>query len=322
MSKSNREGKALARERAAQLKIEQARRARRNRMFTVYGSTLGVLVVALVVALIVQNIASSKNPPLAPSAAVADITGGISTADGMAIPIGDSNAPVKLTVYEDFRCSECGAFESTYQTPYKALVKAGTLELLIHPVILIDSNIAGTSGSLHSGNAAACAQDAGKFEAYHDILYTNQPAESTDSFASDTTLITLAKQVPGLDTKAFESCVTGHKYFDWVRQNYEDLKKMTNNQPATPTIFANGTKFTLPTDSNTATAQADFTKQIDQLAGVNPSGSASASASGSAGAGASSSSSASPSSSAGTSTSAPASSSPSKSASASPSASQ
>ena len=152
MSKSNRDGKALARERAAQLKIEQARRARRNRMLTVYGSTLGVLVVALVVALVVQNITSAKTPVTVPAAAVADTTGGISTADGMAIALGNANAPVKLTVYEDFRCSACLAFENTYQPAYKQLVKDGTLELLIHPVTLIDANNAGSSGSLHSGN--------------------------------------------------------------------------------------------------------------------------------------------------------------------------
>jgi protein-disulfide isomerase len=280
MSKTNREGKALARERAAQLKLEQARRARRNRMLAVYGSTLGVLVVALVIALIVQNASGPKTPALIPVAAVADTTGGVTAADGMAIPIGDSNAPVKLTVYEDFRCSACGSFEATFQTPYKQLIKNGTLEMLIHPVTLIDANNAGTSGSLHAGNAAACAQDAGKFEAYHDVLFANQPAESTDSFASDATLISLAKQVQGLDTKTFESCVNGHKYFDWVKQNFADLNKITNNQPSTPTIYANGTKFTLPNDSTTAAAQADFTKQIDQLAGVNPSASPSASSSG------------------------------------------
>ena len=277
MSKSNRDGKALARERAAQLKIEQARRARRNRMLTVYGSTLGVLVVALVVALVVQNITSAKTPVTVPAAAVADTTGGVSTADGMAIALGNANAPVKLTVYEDFRCSACLAFENTYQPAYKQLVKDGTLELLIHPVTLIDANNAGTSGSLHAGNAAACAQDAGKFEDYHDILFKNQPAETTDSFASDTTLITLAKQVDGLDTKKFETCVTSHKYFDWVKQNYADLNKISNNQPSTPTIYANGTKFTLPNTSVAADAQAQFVQQIDKLGGVSPSTSASAS---------------------------------------------
>lgn len=293
MSKSNRDGKALARERAAQLKIEQARRARRNRMLTVYGSTLGVLVVALVVALVVQNITGAKTPVTVPAAAVADTTGGISTADGMAIALGNANAPVKLTVYEDFRCSACLAFENTYQPAYKQLVKDGTLELLIHPVTLIDANNAGTSGSLHAGNAAACAQDAGKFEDYHDILFKNQPAETTDSFASDTTLITLAKQVDGLDTKKFETCVTGHKYFDWVKQNYADLNKISNNQPSTPTIYANGTKFTLPNTSVAADAQAQFVQQIDKLGGVSPSTSASASGGASAGASASTSGSAS-----------------------------
>lgn len=284
MSKSNRDGKALARERAAQLKIEQAKRDRRNRMLTVYGSTLGVLVVALVVALVVQNITSAKTPVTVPVAAVADTTGGISTSDGMAIALGNANAPVKLTVYEDFRCSECKAFEDTFQPAYKQLVKDGTLELLIHPVTLIDANVAGTSGSLHAGNAAACAQDAGKFEDYHDILFTNQPAETTDSFSSDTTLITLAKQVQGLDTKTFESCVTSHKYFDWVKQNYADLNKITDNQPATPTIYANGTKFTLPNTSVAADAQAQFIQQIDKLGGVTPSTSASATGTASAGA--------------------------------------
>ena len=287
MSKSNREGKAFARERAAQLKIEQARRDRRKRMLTVYGSTLGVLVIALVVALIVQNITSAKTPVTVPAAAVADTTGGVSTADGMAIALGDANAPVKLTVYEDFRCSACLAFEDTYQPAYKQLIKDGTLELLIHPVTLIDANTAGTSGSLHAGNAAACAQDAGKFEDYHDILFKNQPAETTDSFASDTTLITLAKQVTGLDTKKFESCVTGHKYYDWVKQNYADLNKITNNQPSTPTIYANGTKFTLPSTSVATDAQAQFTQQIDKLGGVTPSASSSASGTASAGASAS-----------------------------------
>ena len=106
---------------------------------------------------------------------------------------------MKLTVYEDFRCSACGSFESGYQSAYKALVKAGKVELLVHPVDLIDNNEGG-SGSLAAGNAAACAQNAGKFEDYHDVLYANQPTESNDAFASDGTLISYAKKVSGLDT--------------------------------------------------------------------------------------------------------------------------
>ena len=276
MSKANRVGKELARQRAAQMRLEQQRRARRNRLYAVYGSVLGVIVIAVAVAFGVQAATAPKTPTAVPVGSVADTTGGVAAADGMAIPLGNADAKVKLTVYEDARCSACKSYESTYTPAYKQLIAAGTLELLIHPVTLIDANTNG-SGSLHAGNAFACAQDAGHFEDYHDIIYNNQPAESTDSFASDTTLITLAKQVPGLDSKTFETCVTSHKYFDWVRQNYANLNKVTNNQPSTPTFFANGKSFTLPTASTTSAAQAAFTQAVDKLAGVNPSASPSAS---------------------------------------------
>jgi protein-disulfide isomerase len=286
MSKANKLGKELARERAALLRAEQARRARRKRLYAVYGSVLGVLVIAVVVALVVQNAMAPKTPTLVPTAAVADTTGGISAADGMAIPIGNSSAKVKLTVYEDARCSACKAYETTFTPAYKKLVQDGTLELLIHPVTLIDA-VQGGSGSLHAGNAFACAQDAGKFEDYHDIVYGNQPAETTDSFASDTTLITLAKQVPNLDSKAFETCVNSHKYFDWVRKNYADLNKMSDNKPSTPTIYANGSAFTLPNTTDATQAQQQFTASIEKLAGpaagTSPSASGSAAPSSSAG---------------------------------------
>lgn len=296
MSKSNRLGKELARERAAILRAEQARRARRNRLYAVYGSVFGVIVIAVVIALVVQNASAPKTPTALPAGTVADTTGGVSAANGMAIPIGDSSAKVKLTVYEDARCSACKAYESTFTPAYKALVASGTLELLIHPVTLIDEVQRG-SGSLHAGNAFACAQDAGKdkFEPYHDIIYTNQPAETTDSFASDATLIALAKQVTGLDTPTFESCVNSHKYFGWVQRNYANLKDMTKNQPSTPALYANGSPFTLPNSTNAAQAQQQFTASIDKLAGVGSSASPSAAASSSPSAGASASASPTPS---------------------------
>ena len=294
MSKANRVGKELARQRAAELRLEQQRRARRNRLYAIYGSVVAVIAVAVGVAFAVQAANAPKTPTAVPVGAVADTTGGVSAADGMSIPLGNADAKVKLTVYEDARCSACKSYETTYTPAYKKLIQDGTLELLIHPVTLIDANTNGT-GSLHAGNAFACAQDAGHFEDYHDVIYANQPAETTDSFASDATLIALAKQVQGLDTKTFETCVNSHKYFDWVRQNYADLNKVTNNQPSTPTIYANGKAYTLPTGSTTEAAQAAFIASIDKMAGVNPSASPSASASGSAGASSSPSAAASPS---------------------------
>ena len=258
MSRANRIGKELARQRAALAQVEAEYRASRNRRTAVYGSTFGIVFLAVILAIVVNQALVPTAAPAAPSAVVADTSGGVSSADAMAIPIGSSSAPVKVTVYEDIRCSACGQFESGYQSAYKALVKAGTVELLVHLVDLID-NVDGGSGSLAAGNAAACAQNAGKFEAYHDVLYANQPAETTDSFSSNATLISYAKQVSGLDSAAFESCVNSGRYDAWIKQNYRDLEQIDGNSTATPTLMANGTKLTL----TTATA---FTTQLKQMA--------------------------------------------------------
>jgi len=272
MSRANRIGKELARQRAALARAEQVRREARNRRTAVYGSSLGVVLIAIVLSIVITGAVQPSTPPLAPTKTVADTTGGISSANGMAIPVGDAGAPVKLTVYEDVRCSACGQFESQYQSAYKDLVKAGTVELLVHLVDLID-NVDGGSGSLAGGNALACAQNAGDFEAYHDLLYANQPAETTDSFSSTSTLINYAKKVSGLDTPTFESCVKSGKYDGWVKQNYRDLEQVDGiANTATPTLLANGTKLTLSTP-------AAFTTQLQQLAAkASPSAAASGSA--------------------------------------------
>ena len=272
MSKSNRVGKEIARERVAQMRIEQARKARQRRQYTIFGSVFGVIIIAVVVSLVVANSLKPSTPTVFPANAVADTSGGIAEANAMALPIGNANAPVKMTVYEDFRCSECEAFETTFQASYKQLVTAGTLQLLIHPVNLIDQNYPGTSGSLAAGNAAGCAQDAGKFQAFHDVLYQNQPAETTDTFGTSANLINYAKQVSGLDSATFESCVKSGKYNDWVKQNYANLGHIDSSTgPSTPTVLLNGKPYTLPNDSTPAASAAQFIADVDKLAGVNPS---------------------------------------------------
>ena len=281
MSRANRIGKELARQRAALEKIESEQRFARNRRTAVYGSTFGIVLLAVVLAIIVNQAMVPSAPPLAPTAAIADTTGGIASADAMALPIGVSSAPVKLTVYEDLRCSACEAYETQYQSAYKALVKAGKVELLVHPVDLID-NTEGGSGSLAAGNAVACAQNAGKFEDYHDVLYGNQPQESDDAFASSATLISYAKKVSGLDTPTFESCVKSGKYDNWIRQNYRDLEKIDGNSTATPTLLANGSKLTLSTPAAFTTQLTQLAAKVDAAASAKASSTASSSASTSA----------------------------------------
>ena len=73
-----------------------------------------------------------------------------------------TSAKSTLTVWEDFRCPACQAFETAYRPAIHELTDSGQLKVEYHLVTIIDGNMGGT-GSRNAANAAACAQDAGKF---------------------------------------------------------------------------------------------------------------------------------------------------------------
>ena len=132
---------------------------------------------------------------------------------------GKASAPSTLTVYEDFRCPACKQFEDIFRPTSTSSRTSGQLKVEYHLVTLIDGNLGG-SGSLHAANAAACAQDAGKFRAYHDVLY-RQPAGGDRGRVrrQGSKLIKLAGKVPGLDTPAFRTCVEDGTHDGWVAKS-------------------------------------------------------------------------------------------------------
>lgn len=156
--------------------------------------------------------------------------------DSLAIPVGKDGAKSTLTVWEDFRCPACQDFETRYRPVLHELADAGKLRIDYHLVRLIDGNMGGT-GSLRAANAAACAQDAGKFRDYHDVLYANQPPESSDAF-DDAKLIELAGKVPGLDTPAFRKCVKDGTHNSWVNKSHQAFQ--TGGFTGTPTVLFDG----------------------------------------------------------------------------------
>lgn len=171
----------------------------------------------------------ASGPAVAPS--------GAQGKDGLAIPVGKDGAKSTLTVWEDFRCPACQAFEAAYRPTIHELTDSGLLRAEYHLVRLIDGNLGGT-GSLRAGNAAACAQDAGKFSAYHDVLYDNQPKETVDTFGNNGKLIELAGKVKGLDTAAFRQCVNEGKHDSWVDKSNAAFK--SGGFSGTPTVLLGG----------------------------------------------------------------------------------
>jgi protein-disulfide isomerase len=234
VSEKNRDGKRTARERLAVERAKQKAADKRRRTLIVGASVVCVLGLAAVIGVIAANAgknkgSSSAGPVVAPS--------GAQGKDSLAIPVGKDGAKSTLTVWEDFRCPACQSFETRYRSTLHELTDSGKLRIEYHLVRLIDGNTGGR-GSLHAANAAACAQDAGRFRDYHDVLYDNQPPETTDAFADDAKLIDLAGKVKGLDTPAFQKCVKDGTHNSWVDKNHQAFQDARYG--GTPTVLFGG----------------------------------------------------------------------------------
>ncbi len=235
VSDKNRDGKRTARERLIQEREAQKARDRRRRTLIVAGAVVGVLGLAAVVGILAANSGSDGDGDDSASAVVAPR--GAGDRSGPMIPVGATDAPSTLTVWEDFRCPACAQFENAFRDTIHELEEAGQIKVEYHLATLIDGNMGG-SGSLKSANAAACAQGAGKFVPYHDVLYQNQPPEPDDAFSKDSRLIELAGKVDGLVTEPFRQCVADGTHNGWVRKSNEAFQK--GNFSGTPTVQLNG----------------------------------------------------------------------------------
>ncbi|MEV1021521.1 thioredoxin domain-containing protein [Streptomyces sp. NPDC050264] len=234
MSEKNREGKRAARDRLAEEREKQRAAEKRRRTLIVGAAVVCVLGLAAVIGVVAANSGDDSSGSTSGSAAAPK---GAAGKDDLAIPVGKDSAKSTLTVWEDFRCPACKSFEDGFRSTIHELTDAGQLKAEYHTVTLIDSNMGG-SGSLHAGNAAACAQDAGKFTEYHDVLYENQPKETDDTFADNGKLIDLAGKVDGLVTDSFKSCVNDGKHDGWIQKSYKAFQDAGHS--GTPTVLLNG----------------------------------------------------------------------------------
>ncbi|MGW5637798.1 DsbA family protein [Streptomyces sp. NPDC003832] len=234
MSEKNREGKRTARDRMAAEREKQKAAEKRRRTLIVGASVVCVLGLAAVIGVIAANAgkddgSESAGPVVAPSGAQGE--------DSLTIPAGEEDAASTLVVWEDFRCPACKSFEDTYRSTIHELTDAGQLRVEYRLATIIDGNLGG-SGSRNAANAAACAQDAGKFVEYHDVLYQNQPPETDDAFADNDKLFELAAKVEGLDTPAFRTCVEEGTHNSWVEKSNDAFR--SGGFTGTPTVLLDG----------------------------------------------------------------------------------
>jgi len=138
---------------------------------------------------------------------------------------GAEKAPVTVVEFSDFHCPFCrpviptlAQLESRYGEKIKLVFRDFPIENL-HP------------GATKAHEAARCANEQGKFWAYHDKLFASPPKSSPEIFKG------LAKEV-GLDMTGFETCFDSGKYQAAVKKDIEEGNRL--GVTGTPAFFING----------------------------------------------------------------------------------
>lgn len=138
---------------------------------------------------------------------------------------GADSATVTIVKFEDFQCPFCRQAQATI-TQLEA--KYGNKVKVVHRDFPIDQ--------IHplarrAAEGARCANEQGKFWAYHDKLYlTNLSPEPTQ-------LAAVAKDT-GLDADKFDKCLASGQYKDAVQKDVDEGRKL--GITATPAFFING----------------------------------------------------------------------------------
>jgi hypothetical protein len=130
--------------------------------------------------------------------------------------------PVTVTVYEDLRSPDSKAFAEEYAAAFAQLLTTGQMQLHYRLVTASDAAYGGT-GSAYAANAAACAQDQGRFTAFVQQVWDHQPDPTSDALASKTLMKKLARKTGKITTARFESCLEEGDHDGWVKQSQDDF---------------------------------------------------------------------------------------------------
>jgi protein-disulfide isomerase len=224
MSAGSRRARELARQQA-----EAAAKQRRQRRIALL-STLVVFLLLVGGGTAFQSWRTLREPS-APTTVDPSLTP-VPIADGEPMVLGSADAPVKLTLYEDFHCPHCAEFEEEFGPVLTAAQNSGQAAVELYPMSFIDS------GSAAAANAMACAAEAGFGSAYYRGLFANPTLQWNDD-----QLIALAEQVTPAPSDAFRTCVTSRAHASWVSSINATAE--ANGVSSTPTVFLNGAQLDL-----------------------------------------------------------------------------
>jgi protein-disulfide isomerase len=157
--------------------------------------------------------------------------------------LGDSTAPVVIEEFADFECPSCGRFATiTEPDVRKNLVDTHRVFYKYY-----DFPLPMHKNTQAASQAAACADEQGKFWPMHDQLFAGQdawglnPDGATQVTDNPKPIFMGYAKAIGLDVSQWEQCYDSKKYQSRIDANTAEGFRREVNE--TPTFYINGKKF-------------------------------------------------------------------------------
>lgn len=239
---TSQERKEQARETARKIREEQAaKEKRRSFLIKLFAILVPIIVIAgIVIAVVVGNKSTTTEVIRPTNSTERGVLVGLGKKLLTEVPTkpeGESKtAPAHVTIYQDYICPACKAFETGFASEIEQVIDSGAGVIEYKTVTFLDSASAGTNYSSRAANASYCVSSEypDKFYAYNSVLYANQPAEMSTGLTNDE----LNKLAESVGATGLKDCIKGTKYRGWAAEN----NKIAIEKPieGTPTILING----------------------------------------------------------------------------------
>ena len=142
--------------------------------------------------------------------------------------LGRADAPVQVLEFADFECPQCGVFGTVTEPDVRErLVNSGQISYRF-----FDFPLDMHKNTLFAHNAAACADEQGKFWEMHDRLFASQDQWNGEATSRPKDLFVGYAKAIGLDAAKFESCYDAQKYAPQIEANKQEaIRRAVNSTP-------------------------------------------------------------------------------------------
>lgn len=142
--------------------------------------------------------------------------------------MGKVDAPVKILEFADFECPACGNFSVVTEPD----VRTRIINTGLANITYFDFPLSMHRNTVAASNAAACADEQGKFWPMHDRLFQAQDEWNGEATDRPKPFFKRYAQEVGLDVAKWESCYDARKYQKRIAANLADgLRRGVGSTP-------------------------------------------------------------------------------------------